>query len=198
MHLARIINTIINRLTLLSESAINKVRIHSNKVSIGRGSKITGLIYISNQGSIEIGEDVKINSSLLANPISNNRCSLATTASGKILISNNVGISGATIYSASKVSIGKNSFIGANAKILDTDFHSLSHTDRHINGDNNILSKEINISDNCFIGTEAIILKGVTIGCNSIVAAGSVVTMDIPSNEIWGGVPAKFIKKNTP
>lgn len=165
---------------------------------MGRGSKITGLIYISNQGCIEIGENVKINSSLLANPISNNRCSLATTASGKILIAKNVGISGATIYSASEVSIGENSFIGANAKILDTDFHSLSHTDRHMHGDNNIQSKKIKISDNCFIGTEAIILKGVTIGCNSIVAAGSVVTIDIPSNEIWGGVPAKFLKNNIP
>lgn len=51
------------------------------------------------------------------------------------------------------------------------------------------------IHDNCFIGTRAIILSGVTIGSNSVVAARSVVTKSIPSGEVWGGVPAKFICK---
>lgn len=45
------------------------------------------------------------------------------------------------------------------------------------------------------IGGFSIILKGVAIGENSIVAAGSVVSKDIPDNEIWGGIPAKFIRK---
>jgi acetyltransferase-like isoleucine patch superfamily enzyme len=46
-----------------------------------------------------------------------------------------------------------------------------------------------------FIGARCIILKGVTIGEKSIVAAGSVVTKNIPEGEVWGGNPAKFIKK---
>lgn len=54
---------------------------------------------------------------------------------------------------------------------------------------------KIIIEENVFLGTRVIITKPVTIGKNSIVAAGSVVTKDIPSNEIWGGVPAKLIKK---
>ena len=45
-----------------------------------------------------------------------------------------------------------------------------------------------------WIGTAAIIMSGVTIGKGSIVAAGSVVTKDIPPCEIWGGVPAKRIR----
>ena len=53
----------------------------------------------------------------------------------------------------------------------------------------------IKIEDNAFIGAKTIITKPVTIGHNSVVAAGSVVTKDIPPCEIWGGVPAKFIKK---
>ncbi len=53
----------------------------------------------------------------------------------------------------------------------------------------------IKIEDNVFIGAKSIITKPVTIGRNSIVAAGSVVTKDIPPYEVWGGVPAKFIKK---
>lgn len=53
---------------------------------------------------------------------------------------------------------------------------------------------KINIGSNCFIGCRSIIMPGVTIGDYSIVAAGSVVTKDIPSGEIWGGNPAKFIQ----
>ena len=51
------------------------------------------------------------------------------------------------------------------------------------------------LKDNCFIGANVVICNAVTIGENSIVGAGSVVTKDIPDNEIWGGNPARFIKK---
>ena len=57
-------------------------------------------------------------------------------------------------------------------------------------GDNGITI----IEDDVWIGTAAIIMSGVTIGRGSIVAAGSVVTKDIPSCEIWGGVPARKIR----
>ena len=51
------------------------------------------------------------------------------------------------------------------------------------------------IKDNAFIGAKVIVLKGVTIGENSIIGAGSVVTRSVPDNEIWAGNPAKFIRK---
>jgi acetyltransferase-like isoleucine patch superfamily enzyme len=53
----------------------------------------------------------------------------------------------------------------------------------------------VKIKKYAFIGGGSIILKGVTVGENSIIVAGSVVTRDIPDNEIWGGNPAKFIRK---
>lgn len=53
----------------------------------------------------------------------------------------------------------------------------------------------VRIGEHVFLGTNVIITKPVTIGHHSVVGAGSVVTKDIPPCEIWGGVPAKFIKK---
>lgn len=53
----------------------------------------------------------------------------------------------------------------------------------------------IKIENNVFLGARTIITKPVTIGHHAIVAAGSVITHDIPPCEVWGGVPAKFIKK---
>ena len=55
--------------------------------------------------------------------------------------------------------------------------------------------KPIHIGQYCWIGTGAIVLQGVKIGEGSVVAAGAVVTKDIPPYEVWGGVPAKFIRK---
>jgi acetyltransferase-like isoleucine patch superfamily enzyme len=54
---------------------------------------------------------------------------------------------------------------------------------------------KVKIGNYVFIGAHTIITKPVSIGDYSVVAAGSVVTKDIPSCEVWGGVPAKFIKK---
>lgn len=63
-----------------------------------------------------------------------------------------------------------------------------------INSRQTITAGKIHINRNAWIGAGATILQGVTIGENSIVAAGSVVTMDVPDNTIVGGIPAKVIK----
>ncbi|MBE7018936.1 MAG: acyltransferase [Ruminococcaceae bacterium] len=56
------------------------------------------------------------------------------------------------------------------------------------------ITKPITVGDNVFIGTRSIIMPGVHIGNNVIIAAGSVVSKDLPDNGVYGGVPAKFIK----
>lgn len=86
------------------------------------------------------------------------------------------------------ITIEDDVFIGPNVNIL-SEGHPLSPKDRH-----NLLVKHIHIKRNAWIGAGANILKGVTIGENSIVAAGAVVSTDVPDNTVVGGIPAKVIK----
>ena len=57
------------------------------------------------------------------------------------------------------------------------------------------IAAPVEIGDYVFIGPRAVVLPGVRIGKGSVVAAGAVVTQDIPEFQIWGGVPAKFIRE---
>lgn len=93
-----------------------------------------------------------------------------------------------TLLDLGGITIEDNVLIAPNVSIL-SEGHPISPEERH-----SLISKSIHIKKNAWIGAGATILQGVTIGENSIVAAGSVVSMDIPDNTIVGGVPAKIIK----
>ena len=85
--------------------------------------------------------------------------------------------------------IGDGTFIGHNV-ILATLNHDLNPNTRA-----DIYPKPIHIGKKVWIGSGAIVLPGVSIGDNSVIAAGSVVTKNVPENVVYGGNPAKFIKK---
>ncbi len=120
-----------------------------------------------------------------------------TVGVGKIILGKNVGISNSAIVARELVRIEDDVMIGGSCKIYDNDFHSIDYSIRINGDDNNIKIKPIHILKGAFIGAHSIILKGVTIGEYSIIGAGSVVTKDVPSNEVWAGNPAHFIKKIT-
>ncbi|WP_370980693.1 DapH/DapD/GlmU-related protein [Agaribacterium sp. ZY112] len=96
---------------------------------------------------------------------------------------------GANIASAELIRIGKSCMIAADTYISDSDWHGSYNRTRPFR-----CSAAVNIADNVWIGTRAIINKGVSIGENSIVAAGAVVTNDVEENTVVGGNPAKVIK----
>lgn len=113
-----------------------------------------------------------------------------------IKIGSNTGISGGSICSAVSVEIGRECLIGANVTISDTDFHPINPVGRAYNNNPlDIASLPVVVEDNVFIGTGAIILKGVRIGKNSVIGAGAVVTNDVPPDSIAAGNPAKVIRK---
>ena len=153
-----------------------------------------GKIFIRNSGSISIGENFKFNSGINCNPIGGDTiCRLISTNKGNIIIGNNVGISNSTIWSNKQIVIEDNVLIGGSCKLWDTDFHSIDFNLRNTKHDSGNV-KPILVKKNVFIGASSIVLKGVTIGENSIIAANSLVSKNIPANEIWGGNPIKFIK----
>lgn len=106
-----------------------------------------------------------------------------------------MGISNSTIVCWRRIEIGDFVNIGGDCKIWDTDFHSTDPVSRVHKDNVNVKTQDIKICDYAFIGGGSIILKGVIIGRNSVIAAGSVVTKSIPDNEIWGGNPASFIRR---
>lgn len=106
----------------------------------------------------------------------------------RVFIGKNVTINkGATFISPGKVEIENDVLIAPEVKIATVN-HDLR--DRH----NLLHFAKVTIKENAWIGIGAIILPGVTIGKNAVVAAGSVVTKDVPANAIVGGNPAKLIK----
>lgn len=93
-----------------------------------------------------------------------------------------------TITSLQKISIGNDVKIANNVVIVDHD-HNYSDDLKGYN------TKEVTIGDKVWIGANCAILKGSHIGKHAVVAAGSIVTGDVPENAVVAGVPAKVVKK---
>tara|TARA_B110000211_G_C14090507_1_gene558751 strand:+ start:2433 stop:2936 length:504 start_codon:yes stop_codon:yes gene_type:complete len=141
---------------------------------------------------IQIGSDVVFSNSIY-NPTISKKCKLIVSSNATLVIGNNNGFSGLSLYCSKEIIIGDNLVCGGNVSIWDSDFHQLNSIDRKQNT-GTIHSKKIEIGDDIFIGANSIILKGVKIGNRSIIGAGSVIRKDIGEDELWVGNPAKFIK----
>jgi len=119
---------------------------------------------------------------------------LVTWASdARIEIGDEVGISGGVICARKRISIGSRTLIGANVKIVDTDFHPLSAEARRTNPAEGEV-EPVCIEEDCFIGMHSLILKGSHIGKGAVIGAGSVVTGDIPTGAVAAGNPARIIR----
>ena len=92
-----------------------------------------------------------------------------------------------------KVVFGKNVMMGPNVSIYTTN-HAFDRTDIPMCQQGNSKELPVTVGDDVWIGANAIILPGVTIGSGAIIAAGAVVTKDVPAFAIVGGNPAKIIK----
>ncbi|MDA0775351.1 MAG: acyltransferase [Proteobacteria bacterium] len=91
--------------------------------------------------------------------------------------------------SAENITIGDSCMIAHGAYISDADWHGIYDRAKPVGN-----TKPVVFEDNVWIGDSAIICKGVTIGKNSIIGAGAVVTKNVPPNSIYAGNPAKLVK----
>ncbi len=98
-----------------------------------------------------------------------------------------------TSFEPYKIEIGKDCMFSADIVIMNTDVHRIYDVDTKLKTNE---GKSISIGNHVWLGMRAVILKGVNIGDNSIVAAGSIVTKDVKANTIVSGSPAKQIKEN--
>lgn len=177
----------------------NKFFMRISGIIYGNGFKSFGRIVFRNyagKGHIKIGDDVKVNSfDGGANPgLMAARSMIIATASGDISIGDRVIINNSVLFSAAGIVIGDDTMLSPGCKVFDTDFHS-TNSEYRLNGNTHVPTKPIMIGKHVFLGANVTVLKGVTIGDRAVVGAGSVVTHDIPADEIWAGNPAKFIKK---
>ena len=147
--------------------------------SVGNGLNIVGRPLIHGKGKIIAGDNLELRA--LAFPIE-----IFVEENAVLKIGDDVLINqGVTISALAKIEIGNQTLIGDQTTIYDADWHG-------IDGNPNKVSPVI-IGNHVWVCARVIILKGVTIGDNSIVGAGSVVTEDVDENSIVAGNPAKKI-----
>lgn len=163
---------------------------------IGSSARIINIMGDSRR--IYLGSNTVVNGELLVFP-----------HGGKITIGDWCFIGeGTRLWSGSNITVGDRVMISHNVNIFDNQTHPLSPRKRHAHFKHileighpvniELADNPIRIEDDAWIAAGAIILKGVSIGRGAIVAAGSVVTKDVPSFCIAAGNPARVIRKLTP
>lgn len=176
-----------NRIVLLGKLKKNKIKISGddNYLYIGKNSIVrnTSISIRGNNNKLYIGDNCTIE----------NSCIIFDNEDSKIFIGKEVSVAKALIVSLEpfKISIGDNCMLSYEVEIRNTDSHMIydKNTNKRINE-----GAEVIIGNNVWIGAHSIILKGVRINSNSIIAAGSIVSRNVNSHTIVAGNPAKEIK----
>jgi acetyltransferase-like isoleucine patch superfamily enzyme len=134
-------------------------------------------------------------------------CSFSISHEARCTVGDFTLLNGALIMAEEKIDIGSYCLVSWNVGIADSDFHPLEPAQRLIDAQAlapyfkdrpprpKLKTAPVRICDNVWIGMNAVILKGVTIGENSVVAAGSVVTKSVEPNTVVAGNPAVAVKQ---
>ena len=150
---------------------------------VGARPRVYGRPFMLNRGRIHIGDRFQQFNGTV-------RSELVTQEGGVIDIGNRVFLNYGTSLSAHhRITIGSGCQIASYVCMMDNDYHRAGDLTKP--GE----SAPIVLEDNVWLAVRVIVLKGVTIGCNAVVGAGSVVTKDIPPNCLAAGVPAKVVRR---
>ena len=167
----------------LARDWLNARRQFRSAASLGRWVRVEGRLHFENMGHLYIGDRVRFRSHYAPSVI-------AIFPGGTLRIGNRVFINyGLDLSATSLVEIGDDCMIGNHVTILDSDFHGVA--DRDVVPD----PRPVRIGSRTWLGSRCIILPGVSIGDDSVVGAGSVVTADVPARTVVAGNPARVIRR---
>lgn len=149
---------------------------------VGRRVTLRGRLLLRNRGHVLIGEHVYLDSSVAT-------LELGTSAGGCLEIQDHVFINfGSALVASTHIRIGRGSLIGKHVIVMDTDLPPDDDASLQIGA-------PIILEERVWLGNRSTVLKGVRIGHDSVVAAGAVVTQDVPPRVIVAGNPAKIIRE---
>jgi maltose O-acetyltransferase len=151
--------------------------------STGRRITLAGSPKVVNQGTMTFGERVRLDSTVA-------KLELVVMPGGHLEVGNNVFVNyGSSLVSSKHVKIGDDVLIGTHVMVMDCDFHRVEDKSWDTSGE------PIVLEDRVWLGNRSMVLKGVTVGHDAVVAAGSVVTRDVPPRTVVAGVPAKVVRR---
>jgi acetyltransferase-like isoleucine patch superfamily enzyme len=154
--------------------------------TIGPGFVSNGHLHLRGPGTIRIGAR--------ANAWTRAEDNFLTTLSleAVIEVGDNVRLNGCDIQAAARVTVGDDCILGS-CIIVDTDYHSVE-PDRREPGAA-VVTRPVSIGRNVWVGGKATVLKGVTIGDDSVVGYGAIVVADVPAGAVVAGNPAKVVRR---
>lgn len=189
------LNAVLNRCRLTLDTAMATLTANWWKISLGRDVRFFGRPIWQRHptAKITVGDYCTFRSAEWSSSIGlNRRCFVSAGRDAKIKIGVHCGFSGTVISASDSIVIGDRVLCGGNCTLVDTDRHPLAPVARANN--ENAEAAPIVIGDDVFLGMNVVVLKGCTIGRETVVAANSVVTRSLPERVIAGGIPAKILK----
>ena len=159
-------------------------RFHLRRANqLGQRVTLRGRPHVVNDGTMIFGDRVRLDSTLAT-------LELVTLPGGRLEIGNNVFINfGSSLVASNLVRVGDDCLIGTHVMVMDTDFHRVEDKAWDTTG------YPIILEDRVWLGNRSIVLKGVTVGHDAVVAAGAVVTKDVAPRTVVAGVPAKVVRE---
>jgi len=168
----------------LVQRAVAVVNGHWQLRSATRGRRVTlqGRLALHNQGRLILGDRIR----LVSTPFP---LEIVTMPGGCIEMGTNVFINfGTSIVASNRVRIGSDCLIGTHVMVMDCDFHRVEDKSWDTTG------YPVFIEDRVWLANRCIVLKGVRIGHDAVVAAGAVVTRDVAPRSVVAGNPARVVR----
>jgi acetyltransferase-like isoleucine patch superfamily enzyme len=158
-----------------------------DRVQFGRNFETNGRLVIQGPGKVVFGDDIKAWCHAEKNVF------ITYTPDSRITVGSGTRLNGAGLMAYTHIDIGPRCILGSTI-VFDSDFHPLDPAHRH-DPDAPVSCAPITISENVWLGGQSAVLKGVTVGENSVVAFRAVVSEDVPPDVVVAGNPARIVKR---